>query len=141
MFECSICLLLSFCDRSNQLIPVSFGRYDKIHHGSYRTMISPLFPSARNYWAQHISTAGCDRNIHFSWIKRYKEVKDQAAFRCMDTIVDPESRDSWKVKEWDNRYRLDIRFDGKCYSGFHTWNIQNADRTVHFKVHVQSPND
>jgi hypothetical protein len=104
-------LFLSFCDHSNQLIPVSIGRWVGIYHGSSRSMISTLSTQWTN--AQKPRGVRC---------------------RCMDTNLHLENRNSWQVKEWNNRYRLDLRFDGKCYSGFHSWNIQHANRTIHSKV-------
>ena len=41
---------------------------------------------------------------------------------------------SWQVRHWDNRYRLDLRFVGTCYSGFQTWNKKDQERTIHAKV-------
>jgi hypothetical protein len=42
--------------------------------------------------------------------------------------------DPWQVQEWDNRYRLDVRFVGTSYCGFQTWNKQEYERTIHAKV-------
>ena len=52
---------------------------------------------------------------------------------------DEENYDSnvWRRKEWANRYRVDVSFDGACFSGWQTWrNSAGQNKTAHHHVQL-----
>ena len=46
---------------------------------------------------------------------------------------------AWRVQEWDNRIRVDIRYDGERFAGFQTGSA-DAPRTVHYLVRAACRN-
>jgi len=52
---------------------------------------------------------------------------------------DEENYDSnvWRRKEWANRYRVDVSFDGACFCGWQTWkNSAGQNKTAHHHVQL-----
>jgi len=52
---------------------------------------------------------------------------------------DEENHDSnvWRRKEWANRYRVDVSFDGACFCGWQTWkNSAGQNKTAHHHVQL-----